>query len=202
MEKNVTNITHGRYVELSHQDFLGFKHGEEIGFQKIFNLYYEILFYYAIKFLKQHEEAEELVQEAFVSLFLNRDQFKDPTGIYPYLFTVSKRMIISRFRRKVVENKYDIHLQHHWSEEMEGTTESINVRELNIVLQQAIDTLPTKQKVVYAMSKFDGLSYQEIADKIGVSKNTVKNHLISASKRVKSIINRLYLILLIISLLK
>lgn len=184
-------------LTLTQEEFILFKQGNQIAFQKVFSAHFDVLFFYALKFLKQREETEELIQEVFVSLFINREQITNQLGLYPYLFTITKRKVITNFRRKVIKAKFEIHLKQNWNEEIQGTSELLNVRELYGVLQRAIDSLPTKQREVYFLSKFEGLSYQEIADKIGVSKNTVKNHLIIASKRVKLIISSIYLLLLL-----
>ncbi|WP_270087881.1 RNA polymerase sigma factor [Sphingobacterium sp. SYP-B4668] len=182
------------FPKILQEDFVRFKSGDQIEFRKIFNIYYKLIYRYSLRFLKQHEDTEELVQEVFILLYLNREKIEDAAAVYPYLFTITKRLVISSFRKKIIESKFEVHLQNIWKEEDYDTEESLASRELSYFLDRAIASLPEKQKEVYAMNKLEGLSYQEIADKIGISKNTVKNHLITASKTVKVIMRGIYLI--------
>lgn len=192
MDNNINQETRQRPIAIMQADFTQFKSGDPKAFQKIFNVYYETIYYYAIRFVKRNEEAEELVQEAFIMLFLNRMKIDATAGIYPYLFTIVKRLVISNFRKKLVQSKFEAHLENVWSEENQETQEVIASKELSSLWNQAVASLPSKQKEIYSMSKFEGMSYQEIADKIGISKNTVKNHLLTASKTVKLIMKDIY----------
>lgn len=197
MVHNITHKSNDGIPKILQSDFQQFTLGDQRAFQKIFNIYYKSLYYYAIGFLKINEETEELIQEVFVMLFLNRSKIDKPEAIYPYLFTVTKRLVISNFRKRVVESKFETYLGSSWNEEDKGTEESMDGKELGLLWNQAIASLPAKQQEIYAMSKFEGLSYQEIADKIGISKNTVKNHLLTASKTVKLIMKGVYLTVLL-----
>ena len=193
MIDNRTNQqTPEKSLQITATDFIGFKSGDQSAFRRIFNVYYKTIYYYALRFLKREEEAEELVQEVFIMLFLNRTKIDDASAIYPYLYTIAKRLVISDFRKKIVESKYDAYLENVWSEEDKQTEESMDSKELSILWDKAIASLPSKQKEIYALSKFEGLSYQEI------SKNTVKNHLLTASKTVKLIMKGIYLLVLLI----
>ena len=197
MNHNITHKSNDKIPEIFESDFQQFTLGDQRAFQKIFNIYYKILYYYAIGFVKRNEEAEELIQEVFVMLFLNRTKIDKADAIYPYLFTITKRLVISSFRKKVIESKFETYLGRSWSEQDKGTEEYMDGKELDLLWNQAIASLPAKQKEIYSLSKFEGLSYQEIADKIGISKNTVKNHLLTASKTIKLIMKGVYLIILL-----
>ena len=183
-----------RYKEndISKIDFEDFKKGGHAVFRMIFDIFHQLLYSYIIKFCKQSEEAEELVQETFVTLFLNRSKLESREGIYPYLFTTAKRLTISNFRKKVVRTKYNDYLRQHWKEDCMATQNHLEVSELSDLLEDAIGELPKKQQAIYTLNKLDDLSYQDIADQLGVSKNTVKNHLIAATKTIKNKIQKVY----------
>lgn len=179
---------------LSEDEFLNFKAGNHTVFRKIFDSYNQQVYNYTYSFCKNHEEAEELVQEVFIALYLNREKIEHHLGLYPYLSVVAKRLTISLFRRKIVESRFEEHLKIGWEEGSKSTESRLDSNELNHIWTGAIKSLPHKQKEVYEMNKLDGLSYQEIAEKIGVSKNTVKNQLIMASKKIKLIVKSAYLL--------
>ncbi len=178
--------------KISNSDFANFKEGSHKVFREVFDAYYQLIYNYAIKFCKYHEEAEEIVQEVFVLLFLNRDKIDDPEGIYPYLFVLTKRQTIAVFRKNVIHSKFDHHLRDSWCEESHASEQNLDAAELLRIWNAAIKGLPLKQQEIYELNKLEGLSYQDIADKIGISKNTVKNQLITASKAIKKIIRNVY----------
>lgn len=186
---------------ISDVEFADFKIGDHKAFRKVFDAYHKSIYNYAYKFSKNHEEAEELVQEVFVSLFLNRDKIENSESLYPYLFVITKRITISIFRKKVVKSKFDHHLKCSWKEDCKSTEHTLDTIELNNVWASAIERLPERQREVYELNKINGLSYEEIAEKIGVSKYTVKNQLITASKTVKLIVRNIYLLLFLLKIL-
>lgn len=187
--------------EISEEEFVSFKEGNQHAFRRIFNAYYRPIYTYTYNFTKKHEDAEELVQEAFVSLFLHRAKIENLVGLYPYLFVITKRHTISFFRKKVVEAKFETHLKYTWKEDCEVTGQQTDTDELYRIWTAAIETLPHRQQEVYKLNKLEGLSYQEIANKMGVSPNTIKNQLISASKTIKLIVKNLYPLLFFIKTL-
>ncbi|NGM65686.1 RNA polymerase sigma factor [Sphingobacterium sp. SGR-19] len=183
---------------ISDVEFADFKTGDHKAFRRVFDAYHKPIYNYAYKFCKNHEEAEELVQEVFVSLFLHRDKIESPDSLYAYLFIITKRITISIFRKKVVKSKFAEHLKYSWKEACRSTEHTLDMTELTSVWTNAIERLPEKQREVYTLNKINGLSYEEIADKIGVSKYTVKNQLITASKTVKLIVKNIYLLLFLL----
>ncbi|MBE8714341.1 RNA polymerase sigma factor [Sphingobacterium hungaricum] len=179
-------------TEISEKEFVKFREGDPSVFRKIFDLFHKPIFHYIYSFTKNREDSEELVQEVFTTLFLKRDSLTDSSGLYPYLFVVSKRMMISDFRKRVVKAKYRDHLAQEWSEESRITEEQIHAADLSRTLELAMNELSVKEQEVYRLNKLEGFSYHEIADRSGVSKNTIKNQLISASKKIKWKIEKIY----------
>ncbi len=181
-----------QHVGISEEEFQLFKQGDHSSFQKVFDLFNRQVFSYLFAFTKSKEDTEELLQESFVSLFTNRHNIPHKEGIYPFLFVIAKRMLISDFRKKVVRSKFQNHLSFSWNEATSETQELLDAKDLYSTLENLMATLPTKEQEVFRLSKLNGMSYQEIAEHSGISKNTVKNQLISASKKIKWKIKKTY----------
>lgn len=184
--------------ELSKQEFDNFKKGCEDSFRLVFTRYHQTLYRYALSISYDEFEAEDVVQESFILLFQNKHKLDNPSAIYPYLFTLTKRFLIMRFRQKVVETKYSKHLNEDWDEATNITEEVIRKRDLQSLLELYITQLPAKQKEVFQLSRVEDLSYREISSSTGISVHTVKNHLIAASKKIRPKIKKYYLSLLYI----
>ncbi|MEQ7800021.1 sigma-70 family RNA polymerase sigma factor [Pedobacter sp. ASV1-7] len=171
--------------EISEKDFIGFQNGNEQVFKQIFEQYWRTVFNYANGFCKNRDDAEEVTQETFTKLFLYRKRIADEQSLLPFLFAVSKRIAISFFRKKIIRENSVADIQLSIETVSYNTKETILNNELNNALEKIIAELPIQQQKVFVLNKMEDLSYQEIADELGISKNTVKNHLIVASKTVR-----------------
>lgn len=171
--------------------FLDFKAGYSNAFRILFDLYHETILLHAYGFCHQREEAEEVVQDAFTQLFVYRDRIRDAESIRPFLYAVAKRIAISHFRKKIIREEAAKHIADTSSRNSYDTQEAVWARELNDNLERIINELPQQQQKVFVLNKLDDLSYQEIAEQLALSKNTVKNHLMVASKTVRIKLQRL-----------
>jgi len=165
--------------------FRRFQMGDEAAFRQIFDLYQPPLYRRVCLFCQDDAEAEEVAQEAFVQLFLKRQTIDRPEGIYPFLHTVAKRMAISLFRKHVLKAEYQNDLRTIWQEDHLQTQQEIAYRDLRELWLDTVRQLPPRQQLLYRMNKLEDHSYEEIAEKMGLSKNTVRNHLSLATKFVR-----------------
>lgn len=183
MGKSISVKPIGR--QLTEKEFLCFQQGDEFVFEYIYNLYFETVIQKVYRLCRDVAVAEEIVQESFVQLFLHKERLEDAEGIYPYLYTVSKRLAISHFRKKVSQERYEDYYAHVWEESTDENQKRIEEKDLRRIVQRAIDELPKQQRLVYRMNKLEDKSYHEIADAVGLSKNTVRNQIASASKIIR-----------------
>ncbi len=181
---------------ISEVEFVQFKNGNCRVFKKIFNCYHKILFSYVYSFTKSFQDSEEIVQDTFIALWSNKTKITMLDGLYPYLFVIAKRLMISDFRKKVVRAKYQDHLVTFWTESTSDTESELVAKNLQETIESIIDQLPTNERKVYRLNKLEGLTYQEIAEEFGVSKNTVKNQLIAANKKIKRKLENISIIIL------
>lgn len=173
-------------LDLSMGDFLQFQTGNQIIFREIFDRYNKSIYHYAYTILKDEYETEEVVQNSFIQLFKVKHTLTTPQSIYPYLFVITKRMVATTFRKRILRAKQqDIH-HHIWEEQCDHTEEAIYSNDLNRILLNFIDKLPPKQREIYLLNKIEGYSYEEISQFTGSSKNTIKNQLINASKKIRT----------------
>lgn len=176
-------------------DFKAFKNDDQTAFKQVFECYHHPLIRYINGLTQSVKDTEEIVQEGFVLLYLHKHKIERVEDIYPYLFTIVKRLTISHFRRKVTSSKYLTELKVHWNEMENTTSDRIAEKEILEALQQSIDELPERQKQVYTMNKLEDKSYQEIADDLGLSRNTVKNQIIAATKVIRLKLSKYHLLI-------
>jgi len=163
--------------------------GDQQAFTAIFDHYMPRIYAYILKYTKSEAVAEDITQDVFAKLWTNR---KDLAGIHSqasYIFTTAFRFSINHFRKTTNEAKLIKTFQNGTTEESNVTEETIQFNESNHLVQLAIDQLPPQQKLIYKLNKLEGLSYEEIAEQLQISKNTVRNALTTASQSVRKFIS-------------
>lgn len=153
------------------------KQGDHGAFTEIFNRYWEPLVNAAYRRLRSRPEAEEVIQELFISLFLRHDTLTVKSTLEAYLKQALKYKVIDAFRRQqltmvdvdgVVENRIDNKAR---------PDEELEVRELKERIQWVASQLPVRCREVFLLSRFEYLTIDEISLQLGISTSTVKKHL-------------------------
>lgn len=159
------------------------------GSQQAFKQLYEHLhphiyrFIYAI--LKDQTHSEEILQETFITLWVNRHKLAPQQALYPYLYLIARRLTIDAFRKASTESKFKERL--HWldSASCNHTEDQLLLHDLRQHIDEGMNRLPQQQRIIFQLNRLEGLSYDEIAQKLQLSRNTVRNHLVCALKSMR-----------------
>jgi RNA polymerase sigma-70 factor (family 1) len=159
--------------------------GDEPVFTLTYELYSEKIYRLAFKFLKDREQSEEIVQETFIKLWLNRHQLDVNGNIWLYLFVIAKRLSLNVLRQSARAVHLPDEIFHGLMETHNGTEEEVLAHDLEQYTERIIQKLPHQQQLIFKLSRVDGLSHREIAEQLHISQNTVKNHIVEALKTLK-----------------
>ena len=178
------------------------KNGDMLAFDRVYELYSHKLFSFVFKILKNEAEADDIVQEVFVKIWESRDKLEDYKLLNSYIFTIAYNNSIDLIRKRISNTKYLEHLKNYAVINVTPNVISqIEFNELNIQVEKLIGNLPERQKQVYLLHREEGLTYPEIAEQIGISKNTVGNHMAKALKYLRrNMDNSLLINMLFVSL--
>jgi RNA polymerase sigma-70 factor (ECF subfamily) len=172
------------------QLFIQLAAGDEAAFRALFDLYRSRFYAVALKMTRSEYIAEEIVQEVFVLLWAKRTQLTTIEKPSTYLFTIVYNSIYAHFKKIALEKKAHQALSEQLTD-LESPLEIIlQNKENEQLLQRAIEQLPPQQQLVYKLSKQEGLSREEIAERLQISPNTVKNHLQEAIKFLRAYLER------------
>lgn len=183
------------------EEFEQFQQADELAFQKIFEYYKPSLYAKLCRLASCPTEAEEIIQEVFIQLFLKRNEIPEPKAIFPFLYVLAKRMAISNFRKEVIRKQYKNNVDEEAVDLSSCSQFKLEQKEYEKLFNAIIDALPAQQKLVYRMNKLEERSYKEIAEHIGISKNTVRNHLSAACSFVKIKFQQILPIFILLSIL-
>lgn len=186
----------GQYKDLTDIELVAtLKTGDKTAFAEIYNRYWDKLFSIAGHKLDQLEDAEEVVQNIFISLWNRRETLEITSTLNSYLAVSVKYRVIKVLEKQYHQRKYTNSLGKRQSLD-DSTQEWLEFTELKAQLEQLVKRLPDKCQLVYRMSRENGFSQKEIAGKLDISEKTVEAHLGKALKTIKSGLNTFISLLL------
>jgi len=163
------------------------KEGDMVAFYHIYERYCKRLYGFVLRYIKQEQDAEEIVQEVFIKIWEARDKIDVYSSFESFIFTIAYNSTISMFRKKTKEKKYLEHLRSlQQVEKAPDLTDEIHFNELNDQVQTLLNELTPRQKEIFQLSREEGLSHEEIAKKLDITVNTVKKHMANTLAFLKS----------------
>lgn len=174
--------------EKSNTDLLKLlKKGNIRAFDAIYEKYSKRLYVFVFRYIKQKTDAEEIVQEVFLKIWESREKIDLYSSFDSFLFTIAYNNTISLLRKRVNEKKYLEHLkQKQQVNEGEGIIAEMHFKEIEKRVKFLLEQLTPRQKEIFYLSREEGLTHEEIAKKLNISANTVKNHLVATLAFLKS----------------
>lgn len=161
------------------------KKGSTKAFDSLYQMYSKRLYAYSLQFTKSHEEAEEIVQDVFIKLWNNRGQIKQDETLRSLLFIMAKHHLINSYRSKVNSWIYEDYIEYANALSVDDTHHRLEYNEFMMRFKQIMETLPSTQQKVIKLSRLQQLSNKEIAEKLSLSEQTVKNQLSLGIKSLK-----------------
>ena len=167
------------------------KKGDIGSYQKIYDLFARKVLNFVYRMVNSVEEAEDLTQETFVTVYQKLGSLKDDTKFEPWLFRIARNFVYQRYRSRspatVSVDALDDEGQPitHIADAGKTPDESFQAKELEEVVQEVIADLPEKYREVFVLSAIQRLSYQEIADVVGRSLPSIKTDIHRARLEVR-----------------
>lgn len=163
---------------------------DERAFETVVRHYFPRLLPFAVKITKNRAVAEDIVQEAFLRLWQHRAEPGKLQFLRSWLFTVVSNLSLTYIKRLALEGKLLQHLRDFTDTARADVADQVHFRESRTVIARAVEKLPPQQQQIYRLSRYDGLSIPEIATRMQLSPNTVKNHLVRALQSVRDFVRK------------
>ena len=176
----MTNLDRYKNIDLLEQ----LKKDSPFAFQILFDKYSQKIYHFSLSYLKDKEEAEEIVQEVFMKIWSSRDKLVDNPSFESFLFIIAKNAILNTIRKSNCHQAYLNYSKLH-PEKNILLDEELDFNELKRAYQKSIEKLPPRRKEIFYLSREKNLSNVDIAKKMGISVKTVENQMTSALAEIK-----------------
>ena len=170
--------------------------GSEQAFNTVYEMYAGRLLSFCFSYTKSWEDAEEIVQATFLKLWQTRKEIRTNISLKTLLFKTAHHRVIDLFRKRVNSVAFEDY--------MDCRAEDTNIQKsleydqyLNMV-EQWLHDLPPAQQRIFRLSRFDGLSNKEIAERLAISEKTVKNQISLATKHLRQMMNKVKNLLVLV----
>ena len=160
--------------------------GDEDAFCELYATYKNRLIYFAMRFLKSREYAEDVFQDAFTVVWQSRRFINPDASFSSYLYTIMRNRILNQLRNAANEEKLKESILSQALDYTEDTKREVMLNDLKSLISHALQQLTPRQREIFEMSREAQLSHKEIADKLGISLNTVQEHISTSLKLIRT----------------
>jgi RNA polymerase sigma-70 factor (family 1) len=185
---------------IERQTFTSFDLENEEAFEQLFRTHYPRLCAFAATFLKDKEEAEEIVQTMFCRLWEQRESLDITISVQAYLFRAVRNASLNQIKKTQIRDAYKVMNLEELNNNPEFQPDRTTEKELSKRIEKAIADLPEQCRLVFKLSRFEELKYKEIAEQLNISIKTVENQMGKALKRLRLELTDFLAILLLIFL--
>ena len=163
--------------------------GNEKAFEALFDIYKDKIYAFSYKILKSKDLADDIVIEVFAKIWKGREFIQPGLTFQAYLFKITKNHIVNFLNKASSDSKVQEQLLISVNYYRSSTEEEIIYNEYLTIAKQVINQMPKRRRQVFKLKTEQGMSYEQIASHLGVSKNTVKSHLTAATTHLRSVFN-------------
>ncbi|GGH25306.1 RNA polymerase sigma-70 factor [Sphingobacterium alkalisoli] len=159
--------------------------GDYVAFETLYHTYSKRIYWKFRRMIKIDEEVEELFQELFVRIWERREKVDVNQPFSAYLYRIAENMVYDFYRKAARDQKLHDAILSISNEAYEHIEESIFKDETNDLIDRAIATLPPQRRQAFILCKLEEKSYEEAATIMGISPNTIHNHIVKATQSLK-----------------
>lgn len=171
------------------------KEGDEASFKCLFDRYRNELFTYCLRITKERSLAEEIVQDVFMIIWQKRDEVQSQLPIRPYLYTIAQNLSFNFLKKAANDSKMKRQVFYESQKEFRQDW-LVDFKDTKKLIEQAITQMPSKQRLIFSLSRMESKSHEEIARELQISKNTVKDQIFKALKAIRHYLQTHQLLLL------
>jgi len=159
---------------------------DEASLEELFGYYYPRLFNFSRSFLKIEEGIDDIIQEVFIKIWQNRKKINSTVTFNSYIFTITRNLLLNELRSRFNNEKTKEEIRNLSLAKEYSSMEQIEYCDLKETVDNLVSELPERQKEIFVLSRIEGLSHKEIAEKLKISTKTVEYHITLAVRFLRN----------------
>ncbi|MBO9634052.1 MAG: RNA polymerase sigma-70 factor [Chitinophagaceae bacterium] len=159
--------------------------GDENAFAVLYRHYARKVFPFLVKLTGSENAAEDVIQNTFLSLWLNRVRLQEIDNISGYIFRTAGNHAYNWLAKNKSMQKHEAIAASHAPSPQDFTSQEILFREAQKIISEIVDDLPGQRRKIYKLYREERLSYNEIAEQLNISPSTVRNAVASALESIR-----------------
>jgi len=159
--------------------------GDEFAFKHVFELYKSRVYSFVVKFVHSKADAEEIVQDTFFTIWQKRDTLPNIEHPRNYIYTIVRNKTYNYLNQASKNQKILAQIWANMQIEGNNIEDLTNFKDSELLIKQGLQNLPQQKQQIFKMSREEGLSHEEIAAQIGLSKSRVKNIIVETLKYLR-----------------
>lgn len=174
-------------ASLGDKTLVALRAGDHMAYQDIYLTYKESIQYFLQRLLGSSDEAEELTQAIFVNVWEKRETVDPSRSIKSYLFSIARNSALDFFKHQKVHDRYINNEMYNDGLDYDSDEQMV-AYETECLIEIAVSRMPKVRRQVFEMSRYEGLSNDEIAARLNISRETVYSHISNALRDVKEVL--------------
>ncbi|MEG2067635.1 MAG: RNA polymerase sigma-70 factor, partial [Tannerellaceae bacterium] len=175
-------------MDISKALLVRIKQGDKEAFAQLYRAYHPRICSFLYGLLQNSGLAEEITQDVFFRLWLNKEKIDPDMAFNSYLYSIAKNTVVNFYKKKAAEQKFLLAKRE--EEAVSETEEKLYYKELQGLINAVVESMPYQQRTVFRMSREEGLLNAEIASKLNISKRTVEKHISNSISTLRKVIEK------------
>lgn len=163
--------------------------GNEAAFKILFLQYWDSIYASILHICRQPEMAEDLAQEVFIRVWQYRHKLQEIERFDAFLYRVGKNLVLDEFRKKVLPSLSNEYFDAYFNASEIDVATQLEDKELNHILLRSVDQLPTQMRRVFTLHRFEGLTHQQIAEQLQISRVSSQTYMARAIVQLRKILS-------------
>jgi len=164
--------------------------GDKKAFDKLYEFYHSLIRKVVIKFVKSHDLADDLTQEIFIKIWDIRHELPNIGSFKSYLIVTASNHVLNFLKKASREDVAKGEIIRYYKQSEESTEDKIITQEYWKFINDVLDSLPAQTREVFRICREENKSYDEVASILGITRNTVKKHIVRANKEFKAALEK------------
>jgi len=173
--------------------------GDQLAYTQLFDRYHSLVYGYSLKLTRSPFHAEEIVQDIFLKIWVNRREITGIDNFGAYLNRATRNQSYTVLRKLAAQRVLEVELDHNDLQDSSNSEHRLLYNESSEILRATIESMPPQRKTIYKLCHNEGLKYNEVAAKLNISPGTVHTHMKLALKTIRARFNNPDLILIILT---